>query len=111
MTMRQMLEGVKEGVESDATLTWVDADFLREHEVGAWMEMPVYQYPGEGDGLMSVNVDKAIAAGLTFRPLTDTARDTLAWFNSLPEDQQTMRTGIAPEKEANVLAAWHERNA
>ena len=111
MTMRQMLEGVKEGLGSDATLTWVDADFLREHEVQAWMEMPVYQFPGEGDGLLSVNLDKAIAAGLTFRPLTETARDTLAWFKSLPEDQQTMRTGIDPEKEANVLEAWHERNA
>jgi 2'-hydroxyisoflavone reductase len=110
MTMRQMLEGVREGVGSDATLTWVDADFLREHEVGAWMEMPVYQFPGDGDGLLSANVDKAIAAGLTFRPLTETARDTLEWYNSLPEDQQTMRTGIDPEKEANILAAWHARS-
>ena len=110
MTMRQMLEGTREGVGSEATLTWVDADFMREHEVRPWGEMPVYQFPGEGDGLLSTNVDKAIAAGLTFRPLTETARDTLEWFKSLPEDQQTMRTGIDPEKEANVLAAWHARS-
>ena len=93
MTIRQMLEAVKEGVGSDATLTWVDADFLREHEVMAWGEMPVYQFPGEGDGLLSVNVDKAIAAGLTFRPIPETAWDTLEWFKSLPEDGDRSREG------------------
>ncbi len=111
MTMHQMLERVREAVPSNATLTWVDADFLREHEVGAWMEMPVWMFP-EPDmaGFSSLNCQKAFDAGLTFRPVTITARDTLAWWKSLPEDQQTMRTGIDPEKEANVLAAWHARN-
>lgn len=111
MTMHQMLERVREAVPSDATLTWVDADFLQEHEVGAWMEMPVWMFPEpEMAGFSSFNCQKAFDAGLTFRPVTFTARDTLAWWKSLPEDQQTMRTGIDPEKEANVLAAWHARN-
>ncbi len=111
MTMHQMLERVREAVPSDATLTWVDAAFLQEHEVGAWMEMPVWMAPGpEMAGFSSFNCQKAFDAGLTFRPVTVTARDTLAWWKSLPEDQQTMRTGIDPEKEAAVLAAWHARS-
>ena len=34
----------------------------------------------------------AVAAGLPMRPLADTARDTLAWWNSLPgERRETLR--------------------
>src|SRR5439155_931293 len=43
----------------------------------------------------------------TFRPLADTARDTLAWFKSLPQDRQSkLRAGLTPEREAEVLNAW-----
>jgi len=47
---------------------------------------------------------------LTFRPLTETARDTLSWFKSQPQDRQSkMKAGITPEREAEVLAAWHKQ--
>jgi 2'-hydroxyisoflavone reductase len=59
---------------------------------------------------MRINCEKAYAAGLTFRPLADTARDTLTWYHSRPADQQARaRAGIAPAKEQAVLAAWHSR--
>ncbi len=112
LTMAGMLYGIRAITSADVSFTWVDADFLREHEVGAWMEMPVWVYPSEETrGFSAYDCSKAIAAGLAFRPLADTARDTLAWWRSLPADQQTMRTGIDPEKEARILAAWHARTA
>jgi 2'-hydroxyisoflavone reductase len=47
---------------------------------------------------------------LTFRPLDVTARDTLAWFKSLPQDRQSkLRAGLTSEREAEVLAAWHKQ--
>jgi 2'-hydroxyisoflavone reductase len=111
LTMAGMLYGIRAITASPVSFTWVDADFLREHEVGAWMEMPVWVYPSpEMRGFSSYDCSKAIAAGLSFRPLADTARATLDWWKSLPEDQQAMRTGIDPEKEARILREWHARS-
>jgi 2'-hydroxyisoflavone reductase len=37
-----------------------------------------------------------------------TARDTLAYHKSRPaERQQNLTAGLKPEREAEVLAAWH----
>jgi len=110
LTMAGMLYGIRAITSTPVTFTWVDADFLREHEVGAWMEMPVWVYPEpETRGFSAWDCSKAIAAGLTFRPLADTARDTLAWWKARPEAERNLRTGVAPEKERAILEAWHAR--
>lgn len=72
--------------------------------------MPVWVPPrGEEGGLGRTRIKKALAAGITFRPLAETARDTLAWFRTLPaERQKTLKAGLTPEREAEVLAAWHK---
>ena len=108
-----MLDACKKGVGSDATLTWVDADFLEKQQVQPWGDMPVW-IPPVGDGKYSglISRARAIKAGLTFRPTADTARDTLAYWKSLPEERRAkLRAGIAPEKEKAVLAAWHAAHA
>ena len=111
LTMKRYLQRCKEATGSDASFTWVDADFLGEHQVGPWMNMPNW-LPREGDyaGFARRNVDKAVAAGLTFRPLVDTIRDTLTWYDELDAERRdgvTRRAGIPAEKEAEVLTAWH----
>jgi 2'-hydroxyisoflavone reductase len=110
-TIAQMLYGIKAVTSSDARFTWVDADFLQAQQVAPWSEMPVWVPPrGRTAGFMRVNCAKAYAAGLTFRPLAQTAADTLAWYHTRPaEQQERLRAGISPEKEAKVLAAWHAR--
>ena len=110
-TMAEMLYGIKAVTTSDAKFTWVPADFLAEKAVRPWSEMPVWM-PAQGRtaGFMRVNCQKAYAAGLTFRPLADTAKDTLVWYHGRPAaEQEKARAGIAPEKEAAVLAAWHAK--
>jgi 2'-hydroxyisoflavone reductase len=58
---------------------------------------------------MSVNNAKAIAAGLTFRPLATTVRDTLAWWPTVPQARRdNPRFTIKPEQEATALADWHK---
>ena len=113
MTMRAMLEGVRDGVGSKAAFTWVPADFLDQQKVSAWGDMPAW-VPGTGDtagfGLRSNR--RAVAAGLTFRPLATTAKDALAWWKEQPEDRRAKpRAGIAPDREAQVLAAWKAKKA
>jgi 2'-hydroxyisoflavone reductase len=57
---------------------------------------------------MGISVEKAVAAGLKFRPLSETVRDTLEWDLSRPADA-TRRAGLAREKEREVLDAWRGR--
>jgi 2'-hydroxyisoflavone reductase len=57
------------------------------------------------------NISRALAKGLTFRSLADTARDALAWFKAQkPERQAKLRAGLTPEREKEVLVAWHQKS-
>jgi 2'-hydroxyisoflavone reductase len=108
LSMRDMLAGIAAAVHAEPRLTWVPAKFLEEHNVSAWSDMPVW-VPNEGDsaGFARRDIGRAKAAGLTFRSLASTSAETLAWFRTLPADRQAkLRAGIAPEREAEVLAAW-----
>jgi 2'-hydroxyisoflavone reductase len=108
LALREMLEGVGAAVHSDAHLTWVSTNFLGDHDVSAWTDLPVW-VPGQGDtaGFARRNIQRALAAGLTFRPLATTAADTLAWFRQQPADRQAkLKAGLAPAREAELLAAW-----
>ncbi|MEO5720282.1 MAG: twin-arginine translocation signal domain-containing protein [Chthoniobacterales bacterium] len=109
--MGEMLDGIKTALKSEAKFTWADADFLEAQKVAPWSDMPVWVPPrGEEGGMGRTSNAKALAAGLTFRSLADTSRDTLAWFKTLPaERQKTLKAGLTPEREAEVLAAWHKR--
>ncbi|WP_310755000.1 NAD-dependent epimerase/dehydratase family protein [Candidatus Palauibacter soopunensis] len=104
-----MLEEIRGALASDATFTWVPTEFMAEQEVAPWMHMTNWTPPeGETVGMNQVSVAAAVQAGLTFRPLADTARDTVEWWNSLPEDRRAEpRAGLPADKEAEVLAAWH----
>ncbi len=106
----EMLNQIKSGLKSDATLTWVKADFLEKEKVAPWSDMPVWIPPtGEEAGASQVSNKRALAKGLTFRPLAETARDTLSWFKSQPAERQAkLKAGITPEREKEVLAAWHK---
>ncbi len=108
LTVGGMLEGIKAGVKSEAKFTWVPADFLEKEKVSPWSDMPVWVPPsGEDGGMSRTSIKKALAHGLTFRPLAETARDTLAWFKAQPpERREKLRAGITKEREAEVLAAW-----
>src|SRR2546430_12583345 len=103
-----MLDGIKQAEKSNATFTWVNEEFLAQQKVEPWSDMPVWT--GKESGLARTNISRALAKGLTFRPLADTARDTLAWFKSLPQDRQSkLRAGLTPEREAEVLSAWNKK--
>ncbi len=106
-----MLEGIRSALGSEAKFTFVPADFLEKEKVAPWSDMPVWVPPsGEDGGLGAVSIKKALAKGLTFRPLAVTARDTVAWFKSQPKErQEKLKAGITPEREAEVLAAWHKK--
>jgi 2'-hydroxyisoflavone reductase len=105
LTIGKLLEVSKQVTGSDANFRWASVDFLNQHKVEAWSDMPTWVPDDEeGIGLSRVDVSKAIAAGLQFRPLEETVRDTLEWAQTRPADHQ-WRAGLTAEREAEVLAA------
>lgn len=109
--MGAMLHGIRAVTTAGARFTFVTADFLKEQKVAPWGDLPVW-VPGQGDsaGFGRTSIAKALAAGLTFRPLATTTSDTLAWFNALPAERRAkLRAGISAEREAAVLKAWHSK--
>jgi 2'-hydroxyisoflavone reductase len=105
-----MLDEIKVALKSNATFMWVTEDFLTQQKVQPWSDMPVWT--GKESGLARAKIDRALSKGLTFRPLAETSRDTLAWFKSQARDRQAkLRAGLAPEREAEVLTAWKKQKA
>ncbi len=108
-TMGKLLSTCRDVTGSDASFTWVDADFLDSQDVAPWSDMPVWlPATGENAGFGRIATARAAAAGLTHRPPAVTIRDTLEWFETLPDERRSqLRAGIGPEREQEVLAAWH----
>jgi 2'-hydroxyisoflavone reductase len=108
ITMASVLEACRTASGSDARFVWMDDALLLERKVGPWEEMPLWvpeNVEGFPQGFLQVSVRRAMDAGLTFRPLVDSARDTLAWVRTLPADRPT-RAGLAREKERDLLDEW-----
>ncbi len=91
--------------DADVEFVWVDGDFLAEHEVGEWMELPLWLHGAEHQGMLSIDAARAYDAGLATRPLAETVRDTLAWVRS-GEAPIEPAAGLDREKEQAVLDAW-----
>jgi 2'-hydroxyisoflavone reductase len=113
LSVKGMLEGCIAALGSNATLTWADAEFLASHQVEPWSQLTVWVPPdSDFGGLGAVNGSAAWAAGLTTRPIGEIAKDTLAWWNALPEERRKEpRAGLPAEREVEVLAAWHARGS
>jgi 2'-hydroxyisoflavone reductase len=106
LTMGEVLETSREAGGDDASLKWLSPRFLKAAEIEPWIDLPLWLPDEATAGMLAVNVDKAIGAGLKFRPLSQTVGDTLAWAKERPVDHE-WRAGLKPEKEEEVLAAWH----
>ncbi len=97
-------EGVAWGdLLAGAEPIWVTDEFLVSNEVGEWMELPLWIADPAFAGMQQTAVSRAIGAGLRTRPVEDTLRDTLALA------QPVDGVGLTPEREAELLAAWHGR--
>jgi 2'-hydroxyisoflavone reductase len=111
LTMGELLDACRTAAGSDARFTWVDAKWLESKEVSPWSDMPVW-VPSQPDsmGFTRISSARAIAKGLRFRAPVDTCRDTLAWWATQPEERRAkLKSGISAEKEAELLAAWHQK--
>lgn len=110
LTMEEFVYGLRAAIPSDVTWTWIqDYDFLREHRLRfaiPWI-MPVDEY----EGSQQIDVSRAVAAGLTHRPMAVTTMDTLEWWlhGTSQERRDRAEFVLTPEREAEILTAWRER--
>jgi 2'-hydroxyisoflavone reductase len=115
LTLGEVLETCQTVSGSDASLTWVSDDFLVEQGVTPYTEMPLW-IPANYNNIQTVNIDKALADGLAFRPVADIVRDTLKWnagrtgsdavnWGGSPKP----RAGMMQERERELLDAWKQK--
>jgi 2'-hydroxyisoflavone reductase len=87
LTMERLLEAIVAETGSGARLVWVDEDYLVENGVEAWSDLPLWLAPGGNPDVanfLAVDVTRAVTAGLRFRPLARTVRDTLEHADTSP---------------------------
>lgn len=108
LSTAEFLYGLRATTGSPVHFRWVPWDFLEAHGIRGGAEIAAWR-PPTGDNLNYGRVSnaRAVAAGMTFRPLAVTASDTLAWYRDRVEAGGPMlRSGIAAEREAAVLEGW-----
>ncbi|GAC1388495.1 MAG: SDR family oxidoreductase [Ktedonobacteraceae bacterium] len=102
LTTDAFVQACKSASSNHTRFTWVDETFLPEEaNFQPWV-------PTDYDGMNAINCDKALADGLTFRPLAETIRDTLAW-KATSSTSEEMRSGLKPEQEKQLLQKWHSQ--
>ena len=99
----KLLETCAAAAPDGASPTWVTDEFLFAHEVGEWMELPLWIGDPGSQGLHRADVSRALVEGLRFRPLDDTVLATLEQAEPVPG------AGLTPDREAALLRAWHGR--
>lgn len=122
-----------EGAKTE--FTWVPASFIRDYPER--LNTTIWIPPeGESTGFHQWSNAAGIKAGMTFRPIADTIKDTLEWFPKEIErrirvtaeiieeakakgepvpntggDPARIRGGYPPEAEKAILEAWHKHKA
>lgn len=123
-TLSQFVEALRPLAATPVTFTWIeDYEWLKQYPLrktpdgkasGLTEAIPWVMSDGDDVGHTQISNRKAVAAGLTFRPLLTTARDTIAWraSDAVPDSlKKQPRYVMTPEQEQTMLAAWKARAA
>ena len=118
LSFEQMLAACKAATGSDARFTWVAEEFLLQHGVAPFSELPFWLPGKQHEGFFSINCGSAFSTCLTCRNLTETARDTWNWDrqrdrSSEPPKRATVlaegQIGLTPQRERELLDAWSQQ--
>ncbi|MFY0758011.1 SDR family oxidoreductase [Metabacillus dongyingensis] len=115
LTIEELLNTCKAVTNSDAEFIWADEQFVLEHKVQPWTEMPLWipeHFPIEDEtepwkGTFSISIEKAVNSGLSFRPLADTINDIYRWEKE--REVKELKAGISQEREQVLLESWFQK--
>lgn len=103
LTMSDFVATLEASISAGATAVWAPEKFLLEEGVKEWTELPLWiSDRANWPGFLTINVNRAIQHGLTFRPLQETIRDTFQWDQTRRKDI-VLKAGISREKETELL--------
>ncbi len=115
LSMGSLLERIASVTGSGARPTWVDEGFLLERGVAPWTDLPIW-LPGDANGILKIDIGRALASGLNIRPLEDTIRDVLdcQMISALGAEEPLAIEppkggGISRVREIELLEEWSRR--
>ncbi len=110
LSAAELVYGIRAITATPVSFTWVEWDFLSARDLMPQRQLPFWQPPrGRYLNYGRMDISRAIAAGLTFRPLATTARETLDWhMTRFAPGQATLRTGLDRATEARLLEEWKQ---
>ncbi|MFE0331279.1 SDR family oxidoreductase [Streptomyces sp. NPDC003753] len=109
-TMGELLDACVDVTGAAAELRWTGPEAILDAGIEPWTQLPVWVPPGSDmhDSLHSADVSRALATGLSCRPVGETVADTWAWLRDIggtaPMRPDRTSKGLDPEVEARVLA-------
>jgi 2'-hydroxyisoflavone reductase len=109
VTIGALLEASRRITRADTRFVWASVQFLTAQKVIGddatdGNALPIWNAPIGADAAAAlVSPARAVSHGLTFRPLDQTIRDTLEWQQQRPPAQQTLKSGLSPQREAELL--------
>lgn len=122
-TIGDVIDACNTVAKADTEVMWIEPDFLTSHGVQPWQHMPAWistSTPGYA-GFGTTDCSKAMQAGMTIRPMVETARATLEYYKTRAKEieeergeefaeqwRRQIRGGLHPEREKEVLAAWRD---
>ncbi|HLZ57683.1 MAG TPA: NAD-dependent epimerase/dehydratase family protein [Ktedonosporobacter sp.] len=98
LSTARFLEECRSATTSDTRFVWVSEDLLKKHDALFVLQPWI---PAEYAGMNAANCQKALHDGLTFRPIAETVRDTLAW-----RGEAELRSGLKRDQEEQLLREW-----
>lgn len=109
LAVGSLLVACREAAVSDARFVWADEDFLQREGVTPWTELPLWVPTTDPSftGFYNINNDRAVKAGLTFRPLSQTVGDTLTWLKTRPETKN-LKVGMSVHRETELLIKYQK---
>lgn len=111
-TFGSLLVACREAALSDATFVWVDESFLLKEGVMPWSDLPLWVPTSDPAfaGFYNININKALKAGLSFRPLSQTVGDTLAWLKNRPATSK-LKVGMDIATETELLIRYQKEQS
>lgn len=104
MTFGGLLALANRALNTDTQFRHCSDEFLRENGIGEFMELPLWINQELAESFMTFRINKAIDAGLRFRALGETIRDTWEWARRQPAEAPKP-ANLPTEKEAELLMA------
>ncbi len=99
-----LLQACRKATATGHSLTWVAGDWIHRERPDVF---PIWApFLGDTRGFHTWKNERAVKAGLKFRPYAETAADTLRWYKAQPEGGRTKLAGPAPASEAELLVKW-----